>query len=408
MNSYSLILFRAFQGVGAAMIIPQSLSLISKYYDEEVKSQAIGIWGGLSGAVSLVGPSIVGLLVDTFTWRAAFIILIPAVILAIYLIIRIIPKDEIIEDENKIDVIGLVFTTLSLTLISFGLIQSSEYGINNIFIILTILLGLLILGITLIYQYRISNPFINIKILQIKHILGANLFTFFIYGNIAIFSFLTTIYLQQVIGMSAAQSGLAQLPTSLSITFISFYSGKLSNKFGEKFMIVTGGIISSIGTFLLIGSRTDFVYLRDFFPAITLIGIGFGLFIPALSKTALTVRPNFTGFASGFNNSISRYTGLIFIAIFSLLLSRIFVSNIKLNFENNSKIDQNTQSYILDESNKLLSIDLEKINQKDQVKNILNESFIDAFRKQSALMTIIGIVGTASAAILIQRKVSVE
>lgn len=213
-----------------------------------------------------------------------------------------------------------------------------------------VLIGILILGIFGWWQTKSKQPVIEPKVITQPHIVVANVFTAGLYAALSGLSFLYPIFLQQLWGLSATQTGLAFLPLSIAITLISLVSGSWAKRWGNSAMLLIGGSLASwgIGLQVLLGIEPNWWLLTG---SLAILGIGFGTFIPALSSMALDVSDNYSGMASGFNNAVSRIAGSLAVAIVGSMMIIFF------RFElTNSQISRDIKDDLVSKSNQLLAI----------------------------------------------------
>lgn len=380
-----IILFRFIQGFGAALFAPQSLAIINNLFENKIKGVVIGIWSGITGMVSIFAPILGGIIIDAFTWKYTFLFLFPLAMISLFLTRRYIP-----EEANKsnfkiknLDISGAILLLASLSFTSYGIIQMSESGIT-ISILFIITLGLILLASFLINESRSQEPLISISILKYKHILSSNFFTFVVYGILPTIFFFINLIFQQIYGLSVTSTSLYLLPISIIITLCVFISGRFADRYSANSIIFMGGLFVSLGIFLLRGIGNDFEYFSEIFPSLVLIGLGFGIFIPSLTKLALDVQNKYSGAASGLNNSIARYAPLVALAMFSFLHLQFYTNDIEDKFIQSYFLEENQELIILNNTDQLLEVELDNFNNDEQliVKNkFLNPSFITSFRE---------------------------
>lgn len=390
-----LIAARVVQGIGAASMIPQSLAIINSIYDKNIRGQSVGLWSGISGAMLIFGPFLSGIIVDTVGWQYIFISMVPIGILCLWLTYKLVPDSR--HEARSVDWAGTFLIGFSLFLISFALIEEADTIIAVI--------GCVLLAVFAWWETQTKHPLINFTVFRRRNILIANIYTLFLYSIIATLSVFTVMYLQQLRHVSASITGLMITPLSITITILSLFSGTLSDKFGVRKPMIAGGLLVAAGLFLLGRILPDFNYWRDIFPGMILIGLGFGLFIPALTVTALDVDEKHSGAASGVNYAVSRIAGLFGVVI----LGAIMLSSFNFWLKREMKILKlygTVNQDVLSQKDKLLDIDIGNLPPllEIAVQKKINASFIRAYKYQLWLCAILALAGAGSAVFVREKK----
>lgn len=390
-NVELIIASRVLQGIGSAFMVPQSLAIINNAYSDKIKGTAIGIWGGMSGAINVLAPFFTGFVVDAAGWRYVFFITIPFALLLIPVIIKFIPNEKIEQSKSNADWGGAMLIGIALLLFSGGLIEASNSGFDNPFIIAAIVTGAILTVSFYFFEKRVTQPLVDFRIFKSRTVLAANLFTFFMYATIGGVGLFFTLYIQQLLGESAATSGLVFIPLSLTITALSFFTGSIADKYGARIMLTLGGAFVSVGYFTFITVGDMFEYFTTILPGAMLIGIGFGIFVPAVSKAALAVDSKYSGMASGFNNSVSRIAGLFAVAILGTTTTLLYGTFLETRLDDRTEIPTEIRTEVNDQFTKLLEIEIPDEATETQVNIIqtdIDESFLEAFRIQLILLGI--------------------
>ena len=341
-NIQQLIFTRMLQGIGGALLVPGSLSLINLSFDDSTRGKAIGIWAGLTALTTALGPIIGASLAEFYSWRFVFFINIPIALLVIPVLLTKVKVKEII-NTNKLDIIGSILISLGLGLVIYGLIESSNLGFTNILVYGSILIGITLIALFISYENRISNPILPLNIFKSRNFSNSNIITLIFWGawNAAIF-FLPLTFIQ-VFGYRVDQFAFAVIPTFITLIIFAPVGGYLVNKVGIKPPLVIGSLTISISYYLYTLPGIDSEYFKDFLLPITLMGTGMGLTISPLITTVFgSVERSFSGLISGINNSVGRVAGLLAIAIFGVIAINLFytnfdiaISNLDLNKERN-------------------------------------------------------------------------
>ncbi len=376
-----LALFRAIQGIGGAMMVPGSLSIINSSFDEKVRGRVIGLWSGLAGGVAALGPFVGGWLVQYFGWPAIFYINIPIGLLALFITFRFVPETKN-NDATRVDIVGSVLIFLSLLGIVYALISGTDIGWTNPRILLSLIGGIVLFVVFLIVQTKIKEPLVPLTIFKSPLVTGANIVTLFLYFALSGVIFFLVLNLQQVQHYSPIISGLGLLPTILLITFLSGPAGSLADKIGPRIPMIIGPFIVSIGMALLVLPGINANYFLGFLPGLILFGIGMSFVIAPLTKSALSVENKYSGTASGVNNAVARIAGLLAVALLGAIV--VFLFGIKLREQlYGSNMNSAAQQQILSQENKLGGIEMPAnfdIQTKALGRSAVDESFVYAFR----------------------------
>ncbi len=380
-----LIIARCFQGIGGAMMVPGSLSIISSSFPQESRGKAIGTWSMFSAMTTIFGPALGGWLASMDLWRMIFFINIPLALVSLFLLVRYVPESK--QEKNQgLDFEGALLITLALASLTYGFIEAPEKGFNNPLIYGTISLGTLLLIAFLLVQSRSKKAMMPLDLFKNRIFLGANLLTLLLYGALGGFLFFFPLNLIQVQSYPPEIAGFTMLPFGLLIAFLSRVSGAWADKVGTKIPLLLGSTLVGIGFFLfsmpgLTAGPAD--YWTSFFPAILIAGTGMGLTVAPLTTSVMnSVDPQKTGTASGVNNSISRTAGVLAVAV----IGSFFLSNFSgelFTQLTNSEIRPEIIQITMNDSPKLAEL-IPSIESFESEKKIISEavkfSFIDSFK----------------------------
>lgn len=318
-----LVIFRIIQGIGGAMMVPGSLSIINISFDEKYRGYAIGIWSGFAGGVAALAPLVGGWLVQTFGWPSIFYINIPLGIIALALALKFVPESRN-DDSTKIDFLGSLLIFLSLLGFAWGLISVSDLGWGNPLIVSSLVGGIIAFICFIIVQKKSSHPLVPFSIFKSPLVVGANLATLCLYFALSGVIFFLVLNFQQIQHYSPIIAGLGMLPTILLITFLSGKGGSIADKIGPRWPMILGPIAVSIGMALLIIPGTNANYFTQYLPGLILFGLGMSFVIAPLTKSALDVESKYSGAASGVNNAVARIAGLLAVALLGLIVVSLF------------------------------------------------------------------------------------
>src|SRR5881398_1858103 len=245
-NIHQLIAARALQGLGAALLVPGSLAIISSSFSEDQRGRAIGTWSGFSAITTAIGPVIGGWLIEHLSWRAVFFINIPLALLVILISLWRVPESS--DKENAgLDWWGAILGALGLGALVYGLIESSRLGFTDRSVGAALIAAAILLALFLILEARVPNPMLPLTLFRSRTFTGANLLTFLLYGALGGTLFFLPLNLIQVQGYSATAAGAALLPFILIISSLSRWSGGLIAKYGPKLPLIVGPLIAAFG-----------------------------------------------------------------------------------------------------------------------------------------------------------------
>ena len=378
---FQLTLFRAIQGIGAAMMVPGSLSIISTSFDSSQHGKVIGLWSGISGGIAALGPLLGGYLVQTFGWPSIFYINIPLGILALFITWKYVPSARF-HQGHKLDFIGTILIFFALLGIAYGLIEGPVSGWNNPLVQSSLIGGIIMFVLFVISSFKIKQPLVPIEIFKSPLVTGANLATLFLYFALAGVIFFMVLNLQQVQHYSPLYAGLGLLPTILIVTFLSGLAGSFSDKIGPRLPMILGPATVAVGMGLLALSGRNANYFIDYLPGLSLFGFGMALVIAPLTKSALSVEPKYSGSASGVNNAVARIAGLFAVALLGAIVLSLFTNSLSQKIYASS-LTNDQKLIILSQKNDLGDITIpSNFDSKDQViaKTSIETSFIEGFR----------------------------
>ena len=317
-NPPILVLFRAIQGAGAAIMVPCSLAIIAKAYPKKERGRAIGIWAAASALTTALGPVLGGLMLASFDesiWRAIFAINLPLGAISIYLLLAKVPADAP-AGQRALDLGGAALATLAFGALAYGLTAISSQGEGHLPGV-SIAAGAVLLVVFVAWELRQSEPMIDLALFRSRAFAGANLATFFLYFALSANLFYLPMLLIAGWGLSAGEVGFIFLPLSACIALLSGQVGRFSDRIGPRLPIAGGSLLVAIafaGLAVMTHAGIHHFWTGAFL-LMTLMGLGMALVISPLSTAIMTaVEDKDTGAASGINNAVSRIAGLIAVA----------------------------------------------------------------------------------------------
>lgn len=383
-NVEQLILARAVQGVGGALLTPGSLALINATFAKNGRGKAIGLWSGFSALTSAMGPLLGGWLIDTFSWRWIFFILVPLAILVIIIALWRVPESLDEQAGDGLDWQGALLATLGLGGVTFGMISVNDLQIASLWIWISIIGGILILLAFFFWEKRVKQPMLPVRLFESRTFAGANALTFLLYAALGAVLFFVPLNLQQVQGYTATETGAAFLPFILLLSILSRWAGGLTSTVGARKLLTIGPIIVAGGFLLLAYPGIGGSYWVTFFPGFFVLGLGMSASVAPLTTTVMSaVAERFSGTASGINNAVSRLASLFAIALFGIIMLQFFGSDLKKRL---SETDLNTkkQATLLDRKYDLAEIkipDTFHSAEKTTADHLIDRSFVFSFRR---------------------------
>lgn len=301
-----MIVARLVQGVGAAALVPGSLALIDAAIAPEDRGRAVGIWARMSGVTSALGPFVGGALVDTVSWRWVFLLNLPLAAVAVLITLRHVPESRDTAAHGRPDLAGAACVTVGLAAVIYALIEAPSRGWSPPTVVAAVV-GVAGLVAFPLVERRARHPLLPLGMFRSAQFTGANLTTFAVYAGLGGALFLLSLQLQQTLGYSALQAGLATIPITVLMLLLSPAMGGLAQRAGPRVPMSVGPVVAGAGLALMARVTPGANYVADVLPAVVVFGLGLSLTVAPLTSTVLSaVTEDHVGAASGVNNAIAR------------------------------------------------------------------------------------------------------
>ena len=399
-NIDMLIWARSVQGLGAALLVPGSLALITASFPENTRGQAIGTWSGFSAITTAIGPVIGGWLIEHSTWRWAFFLNLPLALMVVVLCTRV-PESRNMEASPHLDWPGALLATLGLGGITYALIEWPARAHHQLSIVAAAAsLGVIALAALVAVERWSSAPMVSLKLFRSRNFTGANLLTLFLYAALGGLLFFFPMDLIQIQRYSATQAGAAFLPFVAIMFGLSRWAGGLVARYGSRLPLTVGPLVAACGIALFALAPQNGNYWTAFFPAVTVMGLGMAISVAPLTTTVMNaVKDSESGLTSGINNAVSRLASLLAVAAFGAVLVAVF----------NRSLDRQL-SHIALSPNVRAQVDADRPrlaaahNSDPRVQRAIAESFLSGYRTVIWIATSLAILSATTAWVFIEPR----
>jgi EmrB/QacA subfamily drug resistance transporter len=320
-SSGMLIGFRALQGLGAALISPAALSIVSTTFAEgRERARALGVWAAIAIGGSAVGLVLGGALTQSFSWRWIFFVNVPVGVFAFFAALRLVPESKDEHAHRGYDLAGAVTVTGGLMALVYALVRSASYGWGSSQTIGSFVIAFALLVAFVVIEQRSSEPLVRLSIFRIRSLLTANLAMFLSFSGMFAMFFFNTLYIQKVLGFGPLTAGLSFLPFTAGVMIAAGLASNLATRIGVRPIAAAGMVLTVIGMLLFARMPVDGSYASDVLPGMILSSLGMGAIFMPLTLVATTGLENEDqGLASGLFNTSQQVGGALGLAILSTI-----------------------------------------------------------------------------------------
>ena len=402
-SALELIVARAVQGIGGALLVPNSLAIISASFNESERGRAIGTWSGATAITAAIGPVLGGWLIDEISWRAVFFLNVPFAVAVLAIVYIHVPESRNESENGPPDWMGAALATLGLGGLVYGLIEAPQRGWTSPDILAALILGAGALALFLYVEERVRFPMLPLKLFGARTFTGANLLTFLLYAALGGGLFFVPLNLIQVQGYSATAAGAALLPFILLIFVLSRWAGGLVDAYGQRLPLVVGPAIAGVGYLLFAWPSVGGSYWTTFFPGAFVLGLGMAVSVAPLTTTVMnSVNARYAGTASGINNAASRVAALLAVALFGAVITPVFNAHLDAALTV-MDLPPAVIDVIRTQQEKLAAIELPAADAAtiEMARRAISEAFVSGFRWIMAISALMCFASAAVASMMI-------
>ncbi len=315
----ALIVFRGVQGVAGALLTPASLAVIAATFSGAERGAAIGQWTAWSGISFVIGPTVGGWLVDVSSWRVIFLINVPIALTTLLLVLRLGRIRQSRRADLRLDLPGAFLTAAGLGLLVAGFIEQPHLGWSSPLVAGGLAGGAVLLGLFVRYELRAPMPMLPLRLFRLRNFSVTNVETLAVYGALQGLSVFLTLFLLEFGRYSAFRAGVALLPITIVMFFVSPRTGRLSMQHGPRLFMALGPVLAGASVLALARLPAHPDYWVDLLPALLAFAAGLSLTVAPLTTTVLSdARAGDAGVASGVNNAVARIAGLVAVAVLGI------------------------------------------------------------------------------------------
>ncbi|MDA0161496.1 MFS transporter [Solirubrobacter ginsenosidimutans] len=326
-SSGMLIAFRALQGLGAALVSPAALSIITTTFPEgPERTKALGVWSAIAAGGGAIGLLLGGILTEALSWEWIFFVNVPVGAATAILSARLISESKA-ERAGAFDVLGAVLVTAGLMVLVYAIVKAESFGWGSDRTLGLAAVGVALLAVFVLVESRTTGPLVRLGIFKIRSLAVANSVLLLVAGGLFALFFFATLYVQEVLGFKPIKAGFAFLPVAFGIAIGAGTAQVLIKKIGVRANAIAGMVVAAAGLFYLSGVPVDGTYVKDLLPGLLLMSFGMGnTFVPITLIATTNVEPEDAGLASGLFNTSQQVGGALGLAVLSTLAADRTVS----------------------------------------------------------------------------------
>jgi EmrB/QacA subfamily drug resistance transporter len=393
-NAEFLVGARALQGVAGAMLVPASLAILTASFDGTERGAAIGSWTAWTGIAFVIGPLAGGTIIEAISWRGVFAINLPIAAVTVWIAARAVPESKDPEAAGKIDLPAAILSIVWLGGAVFALIEQSDHGWGDPLVYIPLLAAAVALPAFLWHEAHTDHPMLPLELFRVRNFSVVNAATLTIYGGLGALTFFLVIYLQQVGRYSPLAAGLALLPVTLVMFFLSKRFGAISAKVGPRVPMTAGPLIGGAGLFMLRYVDANPDYWTEVLPWLVVFAFGLSMTVAPLTVTVLSsVSETHAGVASGVNNATARIAGLLAIAVVGAVISSSFSGSLGNTLPPKATDEARKQPLVTQVPSSV------PLGQRAEAKATLTSASVDAFRAGVTLSALLVALGGVIAGI---------
>jgi EmrB/QacA subfamily drug resistance transporter len=405
-NIGELIVARAIQGIGGALLTPGSLAIISALFPPAERGRAIGTWSGFTTITSAAGPLLGGYLIQAASWRWIFFLNLPLAVATVLITVRYVPETRDRDEAGRVDYPGAALATLGLGGVVFALITASVSGFGNATVLIPLVAGVVFLVLFLREEQHSANPMMPLGLFRSRIFSGTNLLTFFLYGALGGALYFLPFNLQQIQGYTPLEAGLSLLPFTLIVFSLSRWAGGLITRYGARLPLIIGPSLAGLGFLLFARTGVGGNYWTDYFPAVIVLALGMAVTIAPLTTTVMgAVSQEHAGIASGINNAVARTASLIAIASLGIVVVAVFSAVLDQQLAG-LHLSAAVHLQIISQSSKLAAIQIPtSVNAATHqaIRQGIETSFVVAFRVAMLIGAALAFASAICAALSLDR-----
>ncbi len=316
-----LIVARGTQGLGAALVSPAALSIVTTTFREGAeRTKALGVWAAIAVGGGAVGLVVGGMLVEWLSWPWIFFVNVPVGIAAFFFSLRYVPESKDEHAHKSFDVAGATAVTGGLVALVYGIVRSAESGWGSAEVLGFLALAIVLLVAFVVIESRSAEPLVRLSIFSVKTVRAGNVAMFVVAAGLFAMFFFNTLYVQRVLGFSPVQAGFAFVPFTAGVIIGAGLSQRLVPALGAREVPVIGAALGAVGLLTFLRLTPDSSYVTDLLPGIMLVSVGMGLvFVPITLIATSGVPVDDAGLASGLFNTSQQIGGALGLAVLSTL-----------------------------------------------------------------------------------------